>query len=177
MAAQPQAFPAESRNISQSILPEFDHEMANTRKSLERVPEGKLGFKPHPKSMTLGCLATHLATINHWTEAIVGTDSFDVSTAPPTPECKTTAEALAAFDQNTAAARKVIAGATDGQLMKPWTLLANGQTIFTLPKVAVLRSFIMNHAIHHRAQLGVYLRLNDVAVPSIYGPSADEGGM
>jgi uncharacterized damage-inducible protein DinB len=177
MAAQPQAFPGESRNISQSILPEFDHEMANTRKSLERVPDGKLSFKPHPKSMTLGGLATHLATINQWTEAILSTDSFDVSTAPPNPEFNSTTEALAAFDTNTAAARKAIAGATDGQLMKPWSLLSKGQTIFTLPKVAVLRSFILNHAIHHRGQLGVYLRLNDVPVPSIYGPSADEGNM
>ena len=177
MAAQPQAFPAESRNITQAILPEFDQEMANTRKSLERIPDNKLSFKPHTKSMTLGALATHLATINGWSDAILGTDSFDVSTAPPNPEFKTTAEALAAFDKNAAAARKAIAGATDAQLMKPWALLSKGQTIFTLPRVAVLRSFILNHTIHHRAQLGVYLRLNDVPVPSIYGPSADEGNM
>lgn len=177
MAAQPQTFPQESKTISQAILPEFDQEMANTRKSLERIPEDKLGFKPHAKSMTLGALATHLATVNGWVDAILGVDSFDVSTAPPNPELKSRAEILAAFDQNAASARKTIAGTTDAQMAKPWTLNSKGQTIFTLPRVAVLRSFIMNHTIHHRAQLGVYLRLNDVPVPSIYGPSADEGNM
>jgi len=177
MAAQPQTLPKDSKNISQSILPEFDHEMENTRKSLERVPEDKLSFKPHAKSMTLGALATHLATINHWAEAILGLDSFDVSTAPPNPELKSRAELLAAFDKNTANARKAIADATDAHLLKPWTLTAGSRTVLTMPRVAVVRCFLFNHTIHHRAQLGVYLRLNDVPVPSIYGPSADEGNM
>jgi uncharacterized damage-inducible protein DinB len=177
MAAQPQAFPKDSKNFSQSILPEFDHEMENTRKSLERVPEEKFSFKPHAKSMTLGALATHLATINQWSEAILGQDSFDVSTAPPNPELKSRAEVLAAFDKNTATARKAIADATDAHLLKPWTLTAGNKTVLTMPRVAVVRSFLLNHTIHHRAQLGVYLRLNDVPVPSIYGPSADEGNM
>ena len=156
-------------------MPEFDHEMANTRKSLERVPDDKLGFKPHAKSMTLGGLATHLSTINGWVEAVVNLDSFDVKSAPPPVELKSTAEVLAAFDQNLASARKAIAGANDAQLMKPWSLLSDGKAIFTMPRIAVLRSFTLNHTIHHRAQLGVYLRLIDVPVPSIYGPSADEG--
>lgn len=177
MAAQPQTFPQGSSNISQALLPEFDVEMANTRKSLERIPDDKLGFKPHAKSMTLGGLGTHLSTINHWTEAIVGQDSFDVSSVPPNPEMKSRAEMLAAFDQNAALARKIIAGTTDAHLLKPWSLVSKGQTVFSLPRIAVLRSFIMNHTIHHRAQLGVYLRLNDIPVPSIYGPSADEGNM
>jgi uncharacterized damage-inducible protein DinB len=177
MAAQPQTFPKDSKNFSQSILPEFDHEMENTRKSLERVPEDKFSFKPHAKSMTLGALATHLATINHWAEAILGLESFDVRTAPPNPELKTRAEVLAAFDKNTATARKAIADATDAHLLKPWTLTAGSKTVLTMPRVAVVRSFLLNHTIHHRAQLGVYLRLNDVPVPSIYGPSADEGNM
>ena len=177
MAAQPQTVPQESRNLSKAILPEFDQEMANTRKSLERVPEDKLSFKPHAKSMTLGGLATHLATINHWAEAIFGLDAFDVSTAPPTTELKSRAEVLAAFDKNTATARKAIADSTDAHLMKPWSLTAGSNTVFTLPRAAVVRSFLLNHNIHHRAQLGVYLRLNDVPVPSIYGPSADEGNM
>jgi uncharacterized damage-inducible protein DinB len=176
MAAQPQTQP-ESKVISQSLLPEFDNEMANTRKSLERVPEDKFSFKPHAKSMALGALATHLSTINHWAEAIVGQDVFDVSTAPRPVEAKTRAEVLSNFDQNLAMARKAIASCTDAQMVKPWTLKAGDHTVLTLPRVAVLRSFIMNHTIHHRAQLGVYLRLNDVAVPSIYGPSADEGNM
>jgi uncharacterized damage-inducible protein DinB len=177
MAAQPQTFAQGSSNISQALLPEFDNEMANTRKSLERVPDDKLSFKPHAKSMTLGGLATHLSTINGWAEAIVGADSFDVSNAPPNPELKSRSEFLAAFDKNAAAARKILAGASDAQLLKPWALLSKGQTVFTLPRIAVLRSFVMNHTIHHRAQLGVYLRLNDIPVPSIYGPSADEGNM
>jgi len=177
MAAQPQTIQQESRNISQAILPEFDHEMANTRKSLERIPEDKLSFKPHTKSMTLGGLATHLATINHWAEAVFALESFDVSTAPPTVELKSRADVLTVFDKNTAAARKAIADSTDAHFMKPWTLKAGSNTVFTLPRVAVVRSFFLNHNIHHRAQLGVYLRLNDVPVPSIYGPSADEGNM
>lgn len=163
--------------LNQALLPEFDLEMSNTRKSLERVPEDKLGWKPHNKSMTMGGLATHLATINHWTEAIIGQDSFDVGDAPPQPQVTSRKEILDAFDQNTASARKAIAGAGDETLMKSWSLLAKGNTIFTMPRISVLRNFIMNHTIHHRAQLGVYLRLNDIPVPSIYGPSADEGNM
>jgi uncharacterized damage-inducible protein DinB len=177
MVAQTQTFPPESRTLSQAILPEFDHEMANTRKSLERIPENKLGFKPHPKSMSLGGLATHLSTINHWTEAIVGQDTFDVSTAPRNTELTSRADVLAAFDKNAATARKIIAEATDAHLLKPWTLMSGNHTVLSMPRIAVLRSFILNHTIHHRAQLGVYLRMNDVPVPSIYGPSADEGNM
>ena len=163
--------------LNQALLPEFDHEMANTRKSLERVPDDKLAWKPHQKSMTMGGLATHLATINHWADAIVGQDSFDVTNAPRTPELKSKTELLGAFDKNAASARKAIAGASDEHLMKPWSLISGGKPVFTMPRIAVLRSFIMNHSIHHRAQLGVYLRMNDVPVPSIYGPSADEGQM
>ncbi len=128
--------------------------MQNTRKSLERVPDNKLGWKPHQKSMTLGGLATHLAGINHWTEAIMGQDSFDVKGAPANPELKSRQEILGTFDKNAATARKAIAAATDEQLMTPWSLLSGGNAIFTLPRIGVLRSFIMNHTIHHRAQLG-----------------------
>ena len=164
-------------SINQSLLPEFDQEMSNTRKSLERVPDGKFAYKPHAKSMTLGALATHLATINHWSEAIFGMDTFDVSTAPRTEELKSRADVLASFDQTTATARKLIAATSDADFMKPWTLKAGSHTVLSLPRIAVVRSFLLNHSIHHRAQLGVYLRLNDIAVPSIYGPSADEGNM
>lgn len=163
--------------INQALLPEFDHEMSNTRRALERVPDGKLGWKPHTKSMSMGGLATHLATISHWTEAILSADSFDVATAPPTPDLKSRDEVLKTFDASVATARKAIAGASDADLMKPWSLVAGGKTVFTMPRIAVLRSFIMNHGIHHRGQLTVYLRLNDISVPSIYGPSADEGQM
>lgn len=163
--------------LNQALLPEFDHEMQTTRRTLERVPEDKLGWKPHQKSMTLGGLATHLATLNHWVDATLGMDSFDVANAPATPELKSRSEILASFDQNVASARAKIAATSDADLMKPWSLLAGGKAMFTLPRIAVLRSFIMNHSIHHRGQLSVYLRLNDVPVPSIYGPSADEGQM
>ena len=164
--------------ISESLLPEFDHEMANTRKTLERVPDGKSDWKPHDKSMAMGGLATHLSNIPTWAVYTIAQDSLDLAPGgeplPPTPIAGSQAELLANFDENVAKARAAIAGASDAELFKPWTLMTNGNTILTLPKVAVLRSFVMNHLIHHRAQLGVYLRLNDIPVPSIYGPSADE---
>ena len=164
-------------NIADTLLPEFDMEMANTRKSLERVPDGKYDYKPHPKSPTLGWLAWHTAFIPAWAVVSIQQDSLDVAPpggqqAPPMP--KNNKELLAMFDKNVKDARAAIAGAANETFMQPWTLLKGGQKLMTLPKAAVLRGFVMNHLIHHRAQLGVYLRLNDVPVPAIYGPSADE---
>lgn len=161
-----------------ALLPEFDHEMANTRKTLERVPEDKFGWKPHEKSTSMGGLAVHLAQLPSLGERALTVDSLDVN--PPDgngykpPEVNTRQELLALFDKNVASARAAIARASDEQLLQTWSLLNGGKVIFSLPRVGVLRSFLMNHSIHHRAQLGVYLRLNDVPVPSIYGPSADE---
>jgi uncharacterized damage-inducible protein DinB len=167
-------------SISKMILPEFEHEMANTRKTLERVPDDKFGWKPHEKSMTLGGLATHLANIPSWTKNTFEVDELDVAPpgAPPyrLEEAKSTAELLEAFDKNVADARAALEAATDENWQGKWSLLMTGKTIFTLPRPAVFRGFIMSHSIHHRAQLGVYLRLLDIPVPSIYGPSADEGG-
>ena len=167
-------------SISKSILPEFDHEMANTRKTLERVPDDKFSWKPHEKSMTLGGLATHLANIPSWTKNTFAADELDIAPpgAPPykLEEAKSTAELLEAFDKNVASARAALEGATDENWQGKWSLLMTGKPIFTLPRTAVMRGFILSHSIHHRAQLGVYLRLLDVPVPSIYGPSADEGG-
>jgi len=164
--------------MSEALLPEFDHEMKNTRKVLERVPEGKPDYRPHLKSMTMGRLAAHVAEIPHWAGVALTTESLDVNPpgeAPATPSVMTSREELLRrFDKIVAEARAAIAGASDAELAKPWTLLAGGRTVLTMPKAAVLRSFVLSHLIHHRAQLGVYLRLNDVAVPSIYGPSADE---
>lgn len=164
--------------ISESLLPEFDHEMANTRKTLERVPHEKFDWKPHEKSMAMGGLATHLSNIPTWANTAIDQDSLDLAPEgeplPGAEVAKSAADLLATFDENVAKARAAISGASDQELFKPWTLLSNGNQILTLPKVAVLRSFVMNHLIHHRAQLGVYLRLNDIPVPSIYGPSADE---
>jgi uncharacterized damage-inducible protein DinB len=167
--------------LSQTLLPEFDHEMANTRKELERVPESKLSWKPHPKSGSMGWLAGHLANLPSWATTTIKQDSLDLAPdgAPvkPLPEPKSQKELLATFDKNVSEARAAIAGADDAALLKPWSLLKTKQVLMTMPKVAVLRSFVMNHMIHHRGQLGVYLRLNDVPVPAIYGPSADEGSM
>jgi uncharacterized damage-inducible protein DinB len=160
--------------LNQVLLPEFDNEMATTRRVLERVPEDKLGWKPHDKSMTMAELATHLASLGGFVPAILGQDSFDLKSSPPNPDLGSRQEILATFDQRTADARKTIADATDEQLMKPWSLKMDDKALFTFPRIAVLRSFFMNHSIHHRGQLSVYLRLNDVPVPSLYGPSADE---
>lgn len=167
--------------FSEALLPEFDQEVVGIRKTLERVPEDKFGWKPHEKSMTMGGLATHLANILTWAGTAVNTDSLDLAPggAPMAPlaPAKSRKELLETFDKNVAAARQAIAGAADAHLLKPWTLLHSGKQLLTMPRIAVLRTFVMNHSIHHRAQLGVYLRLNNVPVPSIYGPSADEGMM
>jgi len=164
--------------LSESLLPEFDNEMVGTRKTLERVPDDKADWKPHQKSAAMGGLATHLANIPTWANYTIDQDSLDLAPGgkplPPMAMAKSNAELLATFDANVAKARAAIAGASDAELFKPWSLMTNGNTLMTLPKIAVLRSFVMNHLIHHRAQLGVYLRLNDIPVPSIYGPSADE---
>ena len=166
--------------ISKMILAEFDHEMANTRKTLERVPDDKFGWKPHEKSMTLGSLSTHLANIPSWTAQTFGRDELDIAPPGAGPyrheEAKSTSALIEAFDQNVASARAALEAATDENWQGKWSLLMTGKAIFTMPRTAVMRGFVMNHLIHHRAQLGVYLRLLDVPVPSIYGPSADEGG-
>ena len=165
--------------ISQMLVPEFDHEMANTRKTLERVPDEKFGWKPHEKSMSLGGLATHLANIPSWTAHTFDRDELDIAPPGQPPhkldEAKSRAELLEAFDKNVASARAALEAASDENWQGKWSLLNGGNKIFTLPRIAVMRGFILSHSIHHRAQLGVYLRLLDVPVPSIYGPSADEG--
>ena len=164
--------------ISETVLPEFDQEMANTRKVLERVPAAKFSWKPHPKSSEFGALAAHIANMADWAGLTMQTDSFDY--APPgaapyqTPKYASTEDLLAAFDKSVTQGRSAIAAADDIAFLAPWTLMAGGQTIMTMPRIAVIRTFVMNHTIHHRAQLGVYLRLNDIPVPGLYGPSADE---
>jgi uncharacterized damage-inducible protein DinB len=170
-----------STTISQSMLPEFDVEFANTRKTLERVPENKPDFRPHPKSMPLARLAGHLAEIPMWASMALEHDELDMNPAGAAPQAgyvmSSRDEALARFDELTRKARALLAQTTDDAMMRTWTLKNGGHPVLAMPKVAVLRSFVMNHMVHHRAQLGVYLRMNDVPVPSIYGPSADEGGM
>jgi len=162
--------------IRDGILPEFDHEIANTRKILERVPEGKPDYKPHEKSMAMDRLAGHLAEVPGWAKETILQDSIAIGQPGQGEPLKMTSrkQLLEEFDKRAAAGRAAIAGASDEDFMKPWSLIAYGKPVFTMPKIAVLRGFVMNHMIHHRAQMGVYLRLNDVPVPSIYGPSADE---
>jgi uncharacterized damage-inducible protein DinB len=167
-------------SISQSLLPEFDHEMANTRRVLERIPDDKLDWKAHPKSNSIGWVGMHLAEIPGWVQVSLNQDALDIAPVGGepyrTPPAESRQAILDRFDQNVAAGRAAIAAASDEQFAKPWSLLMGGQTIFTMPRAAVLRSFVLNHAIHHRAHLCVYLRLNDIPVPALYGPSADEEG-
>lgn len=165
-------------SIAAAILPEFDHEMANTRRTLERVPTDKFGWKPHEKSFTAGQLASHLANIPSWVSVTIGGDVFDMNPTggerPKTPAAASTEEALATFDKNVGEARQALESASDEHLMKVWTLKNAGADVLSMPRAACVRTFVLNHNIHHRAQLGLYLRLLDIPVPSIYGPSADE---
>jgi uncharacterized damage-inducible protein DinB len=161
--------------IKEALLSEYDHEMATTRKLLERVPDEKLSWTPHHKSRSLGGLATHLANLALWAQYILDRSSFDLDDVPPTEAEETSREAvLGVFDRARGRARTFL-DRSDAEYLAPWTLNRGGQQMFTLPRVAAFRTFVLSHVIHHRGQLSVYLRLNDVAVPSIYGPSADEG--
>ena len=159
--------------INQSILQEFEREAAVTRKVLSRVPDAAFGWKPHEKSMTMGALSNHLARLTEFGLVTLNTESIDVAGRPSTG-LDTIAEILTKFDMDVAALRQGLQGASDEALMQTWTLRFGEQVMFAMPRVAVLRSMILNHSIHHRGQLSVYLRMNDVPVPSIYGPSADE---
>jgi uncharacterized damage-inducible protein DinB len=163
--------------IKDALLPEFDHEMGTTRRIFERLPDADLGWRPHEKSYTLGQLAAHLANIPRWVGFTCDLTVLDVATIgddarPRDPSSGS--DVLKAFDTNVRNARTKISEQTDASLTTPWTLKNEGREIFTMPKIAVLRSFIMNHSIHHRGQLSVYLRLRNVPLPSMYGPTADE---
>lgn len=165
--------------IGQSMLSEFDQEMQNTRKVLERVPDDKWGWKPHEKSGTLGWLAGHVGTVPEWITMTINTEELDYAPVDgpkfEPPKIGNRKELLAAFDKGSAEARAALASVSDQDLMKGWKLLAGGKEIFTMPRIACIRGMCMNHLIHHRAQLTVYYRLVGVPVPGLYGPSADEG--
>ena len=158
--------------ISETLLPEFDQEMATTRKTLERIPTDKGKWKPHPKSFSLGHLAQLVAIMPGWLTNAVQETELDLGSASGYTYEKTET-LLKIFDKNVAEARKAIGAAKDADLMVPWSLKKGGKVIFTLPRAAVVRQTI-NHLVHHRGQLTVYMRLLDVPVPSIYGPTADE---
>ena len=164
--------------IGQSMLSEFDEEMKNTRKMLERVPDDKWGWKPHEKSGTMGWLAGHVGTVPEWIAMTINTEELDYAPVDgpsyEPPKITNRKELLAAFDKASAEARAALASVSDQEIVKGWKLLAGGKEIFTLPRVACIRGMCMNHLIHHRAQLTVYFRLVGVPVPGMYGPSADE---
>ncbi len=163
--------------ISEMMLPEFEQEMAGTRKLLERVPEDKFTWKPHEKSMTLGRLTSHVAELPGWAVNTIRQDSLNITPGFKPYIASSQKELLETFDKNAAEARQALAGVSDEHLQKIWSLQFGGKTMLSMPRAAVLRGVVMNHLIHHRAQLGVFLRLNNVPIPGMYGPSADEGRM
>ena len=161
--------------IKDALLPEFDHEMATTRRVLERVPAERGDWKPHPKSMELAQLAGHLAEIPGYGLAVLGADDFDIAAGNYAPlRFESRDQALGAFDDLVAKTRAAIAATDDETFLRTWTFRNGAQAVFAAPKVGALRTFFMNHLIHHRGQLTVYLRLLDVPLPSVYGPTADE---
>lgn len=161
--------------LNQSLIPEFTHEAASTKKLLEKVPFEKQDWKPHGKSMSLGKLALHVANIPNWITRILTADEFDFSTMGfQEDSAATTEELLAVFQQKYAEALQHLKQATDESLRGNWTFRNGGHVIFTLPRIAAIRTLAMNHLVHHRGQLSVYLRLLDVPIPGMYGPSADE---
>lgn len=165
-------------NLAQTVLPQLDYEMPNMRKVLERIPEDRLGWTPHPKSFTMLALASHLATIPSYVGWTFKTESLDVAPVGGEPlrppQLNTRAEVLEMFDRSWAEARAVLETASDEQLLQPWSLLSAGTPLFTMPRIAVVRGIVLSHMIHHRGQLTVYLRQCDVPLPALYGPSADE---
>src|SRR5688572_17577449 len=159
-----------------SLLPEFDREMGLTRRALERLPDGQFPWRPHPTSVTLGRLAEHLTEMPMWASTTM-TESGTEVTTPRSPDYQaptTCAAVLAQFDASYKTARHNLVNKTDAEFAAPWTLKAGGKEVFTAPKITVMRNFVLNHMIHHRGQLIVYLRILGVPVPSIYGPSGDE---
>ena len=165
-------------SYAEATLPGFDQEMASTRKVLERIPDDTLDWKAHPEPNTIGWNANHVADIPNWLAMVLTESSLDIAPVGgepySLPKLGSGREILELFDRNVAAARKAIAEAKDSDVGLPWTLARAGQPIFTMPRAAVIRSMVLNHLMHHRAHLCVYLRLNDIPVPGMYGPSGDE---
>jgi len=163
--------------ISEMYLPEWDKEMESTRKLLAVLPEKLTEYKPHAKSMPLDRLAGHVAQLPGWAKTAMDTEVLDMDPKTFVPFApKTRTELLAVFEKNAKEGRAAIAGGSDEAMAKTWTFKMNGQTIFAYPRSFVIRASVINHIIHHRAQLGVYLRLLEIAIPGMYGPSADEMG-
>lgn len=160
--------------INEALIGELQHEAGTTRKLLERIPTEKFSWKPHEKSMTMIRLATHVADMFGWFRPTLEQDELDFSKGYEEPKPANTEELVDLLDKNVAAATESLKKTDDAAFTKNWRLRNGEQIYFEMPKIAVARSFIMNHIMHHRGQLSVYLRLNDIPVPAIYGPSADE---
>lgn len=161
-------------SISEAMIAELNHEAGNTRKMLEVVPGDKFGWQPHEKSMTLGRLTGHIAEIPGWAPMMAGKDELDLAASDFSPVKPETVEELLAYqDQTVTAFNQALDGHDDATLMKPWTMKSGEQVFFTMPCAVAMRGFILNHIVHHRGQLSVYLRELDVALPSVYGPTAD----
>lgn len=167
-----------SNNISSALIAEIEQEAIATRKCLERIPADKFGWKPHERSMEMGRLASHIAEMFGWTNSTMESAELDFSKMDYQPfEPQSTEQLVEFLDERVSEAVRALSGASDERFMESWTLKNAETTYFTIPKAVVMRSFVINHIVHHRGQLTVYLRLNDIPVPEIYGPSADEGSM
>ncbi|MCC6931623.1 MAG: DinB family protein [Gemmatimonadaceae bacterium] len=169
-----------STAIATALVAEFDQEIAITRRLLERTPAAAASWKPHPKSMALGQLACHLAEIPSWGGTMLQLAELDIAPVggPPytSPAFESVDALVALLDRNATEARAVLATMTDEEYQLPWTMLMGGQRVFTSPRIGVARTWVLNHLVHHRGQFSVYLRLQDVLLPGIYGPSADDPG-
>jgi uncharacterized damage-inducible protein DinB len=161
-------------NVRESLLPEFDHEMTMTRVVLERLPQAAFEWRPHPKSYTLGGLATHLAQIPHWGTSILTRDFYDLATSTTRDPLTSLTAVLETFDGHVREVRSALVGLTDGQLLQPWALRRAEKIVLSMPRVSALRGFVVRHLVHHRGQMTVYLRLNGIPLPPLYGPTADE---
>jgi uncharacterized damage-inducible protein DinB len=165
-------------NLIDPIIQELTHEAATTRRLLERIPTETFGFKPHEKSMSMAELACHIADALGWTATTIDLDVFEMDVSDYKPfKAENTEDLLQGFDRNVAASLDKLRGVPNDRLMQPWQMKVGGQVVIEMPRIAVLRTFILNHLIHHRGQLSVYLRMKDVPLPQIYGPTADETGM
>ena len=163
--------------LKETLLSEFDDEIAVTRRLLDRLPDAAFSWKPHEKSMSLGGLANHLAQIPHWGTSILERDGYDLvhDSDDRAAEKHSRAEVLETFDAHAVHVRRMLVAKTDAELTAPWALTSGGQLLMSMPRLGALRRFLLNHLVHHRGQLSVYLRLQGVPLPPIYGPTADEG--
>lgn len=161
-------------SVQRLALGDLYHEFAATRRVLERVPDEHLAWKPHPKSFSIGALASHIANLASWISVVMTQDELDLAGQGRQPEPTSSEQIVRAFDENVAKVREVMAAADDSVFGKTWTLRMGDHVILQMPRLAVVRSMTVNHIVHHRGQLTVYLRLLDVPVPGMYGPTADE---